>query len=247
MTKLDVQSYVNEHNYMIEAAYNLSAIEQKLIIAMASMIDENDTEFKTYKLKISDFLEFIDSTDQKKYKQLPKITKGLMQKVMHIRTMDNDLIQVAWLSSAVYRHKQGILELEFSPKLKPYLLELKEEVTTRFQIGNIGRLKSKYSIRIYRLLKENMLQGITNPTYAVDDLRTMFGIEPGEYKLYGHLKDKVLNVAQQELKEKTDLRFEIEEDGPRRKVTSITFKIYNNEPASLNKALLLKKATELIS
>lgn len=245
MNEINVKSYVNEHNYMVEAAYKLSAIEQKLIIAMASMINDDDTEFNTYKLKISDFLEFIDSTDQKKYKELPKITRTLMKKVMDIRTEDNVLTQVAWLSSATYRPKQGILELEFSQKLKPYLLQLKEEVSTKYRIDNIGRLRSSYSIRVYRLLKENILKGCSSCTYRLDELKTMFGIEPNEYKMYGHFKDKILLVAQNELKEKTDIRFDMAENGPRKKVEFITFYIYENEPVYLNEDTKLLKKSDL--
>jgi plasmid replication initiation protein len=131
-----------------------------------------------------------------------------------------------WLASAEYFIGQGYMELEFSPKLKPYLLQLKERFTT-YRLHNVMQLRSVYSIRIYELLKQYALIGTR--LFELDDLKFILGIEKNEYEKYGHFKSKVLKVAQKELNEKTDISFEFEEIKSGRKVAKINFIIHKKE------------------
>ncbi|XZK86037.1 replication initiation protein (plasmid) [Clostridium perfringens] len=110
-------------------------------------------EFKPYIFKISDFMELLGVNTKTKYTEIPKITKDLMKKVFEIEE-DDVIIQTAWLSSATYKKGSGIVELEFSPKLKPYMLKL-NSMFTQYKLANILSMKSKYSPRIYEILKCN--------------------------------------------------------------------------------------------
>ena len=44
-----------------------------------------------------------------------------MQKVFEIK-QENNITQLSWLTSADYEQGSEIVELEFNPKLKPYML-----------------------------------------------------------------------------------------------------------------------------
>ena len=145
---MDKNYIVKKSNYFImNCSYDLSLEEQKLILTLSSMVQPTDEEFKPYKFKISDFIKLLGVETQTKYTEIPKITKELMKKVFEIEEND-ELIQIAWLSSAKYKKGSGMVELEFSPKLKPYMLQLKEKFT-QYQLANILSMKSKYSPRIY--------------------------------------------------------------------------------------------------
>ncbi|NGT79626.1 replication initiation protein, partial [Clostridium perfringens] len=139
---------VTKSNYFImNSSYDLSLEEQKIILTLASMVQPNDEEFKPYIFKISDFMELLGVNTKTKYTEIPKITKDLMKKVFEIEE-DDVIIQTAWLSSATYKKGSGIVELEFSPKLKPYMLKL-NSMFTQYKLANILSMKSKYSPRIY--------------------------------------------------------------------------------------------------
>jgi len=222
-TDLSKSYMVKKSNHLIEAQYKLSLGEQKLILVMASMINANDKDFCIYRIKIKEFMDFLGVKSNNSYAEIKDITENLMKKVLVIKK-PRSTIQVAWLASAEYFDGKGYVELQFSPKLKPYLLSLKERFT-RYQVKNIIQLKSNYSIRIYELLKQ--YEKIGQRTIELDELKNILGIKTGEYKLYGHFKSKILKVAQKELADKTDLSFEYEEIKHGRKVGEIRFLIHS--------------------
>ena len=43
---------IRKSNFLIEASYKLSLVEQRIVMVLASMIKQEDDEFKKYLLKI---------------------------------------------------------------------------------------------------------------------------------------------------------------------------------------------------
>lgn len=223
---MDKNYVVTKANALITASYDLSLQEQKIILILASMVQPTDEEFREYKFRVKDFIDTLEIKDQSKYTELPKVTKELMKKVFEIREGD-DILQLAWLSSARYKTKEGTLTLKFSPDLKPYMLKLKE-LYTSYKISNILSLKSKYSLRLYELLKSNEFKGKWE--VDLDVLKKLLGVTEKSYSVYQNVKNRIILHAQKELKGKTDIRFEFEEVKTGRKVTSIRFYIHKNTP-----------------
>ncbi|WP_338631937.1 replication initiation protein [Clostridium baratii] len=216
---------VTKANSLINANYNLSLQEQKIILILASMVQPYDEEFQEYKLEIKELLKLLDIKDQSKYIELPKITKELMKKVFEIKE-GKEILQLAWLSSARYKTQKGELYIKFSPDLKPYLLKLKS-LYTSYKLDNILTLKSKYSIRVYELLKSNEYKN--QYECSINDLKKKLYIIEKSYDIYQNFKNRVIIKAQKELKEKTDIEFEFEEIKTGRKVTALKFFIKENE------------------
>jgi len=123
-------------------------------------------------------------------------------------------VQATWLENS------NQVELEFSPKLKPFLLQLKLEFT-KYKLGNVIHLKRIYSIRIYELLKQ--YEKIGKRRFDIPTLRNTLGIKDNEYQQFCDFRRWVLKVAQQELAEKTDIAFEWEEEKIKQKCVAITF------------------------
>lgn len=218
---------VTKSNYFImNSSYDLSLEEQKIILTLASMVQPEDEEFKPYIFKISDFMNLLGVNTKTKYTEIPKITKELMKKVFEIEE-DDIIIQIAWLSSATYRKGSGIVELEFSPKLKPYMLKL-NSMFTQYKLANILSMKSKYSSRIYEILKCNEFKKQGFIEIEILELRRLLKAE-NIYPLYADFKRYIIIRTQKELKKLTDIWFEFEEIKIGRKVTSIKFYIYSNK------------------
>ncbi len=229
---MDKSYLVTKSNYFImNSSYDLSLEEQKLILTLASMIQPTDEEFKPYKFKIADFMKLLGVDTKTKYTEIPKITKELMKKILEIDEGDK-LIQAAWLSSAVYEKGTGYVELEFSPKLKPYMLQLKERFT-QYQLANVLNMKSKYSPRIYELLKCNEFKKQGYIEIEITELRKFLKVE-NMYPRHYDFKKKIIMQAQKELKNVSDISFDFEEIKTGRKVTSVKFYIKSNKAKSIN-------------
>lgn len=223
---MDKSYIVTKSNYFImNCSYDLSLEEQKIILVLASMVQPEDEDFKPYKLKIKDFMNLLDVDTKTKYANVPRVTKELMQKVFEIKEGKKTL-QIAWLSSAEYEQGSGQVELEFSPKLKPYMLKL-NCLFTQYKIENILCMKSKYSPRMYEILKCNEFRKQKNVEIEVAELRRLFKAE-NIYPKYNDFKKKIILKTQTELKEKADVYFDFKEIKTGRKVTSYKFEIISN-------------------
>lgn len=229
---MDKNYLVTKSNYFImNCNYDLSLQEQKVILTLASMVQPNDEEFKPYIFKISEFMKLLGVEDKSKYTEIPKITKELIKKAFEIQE-GNTLIQTAWLSSARYEKGSGAVTLKISPDLKPYMLKL-SSMFTQYKLANILSMKSKYSPRIYEILKCNEFKQQGFIEIEIEELRKLIKSE-NVYPLYANFKQKLLLVTQKEIHKLTDISFEFEEIKTGRKITSLKFYIYGNK--SNNKA-----------
>lgn len=234
---------VTKANTLITSNYDLSLEEQRIILTLASTVQPDDEDFKPYKFKISDFMQLLGIEDKSKYSIIPKVTKELMKKVFEIEN-GNKITQIAWLSSAEYEKGSGIVELEFSPKLKPFMLGLKEFYTS-YRLKNILELKGKYSIRMYEIIKSNEFKKVAEIT--VDELRKILKADKGSYLVYQNFKNRIIIQAQKELKEKTDISFDFEEIKTGRKVTALRFYIHSNKERIMNKSISIDEVSIGIS
>ncbi len=209
---------VSKSNTLIEANSRLNLVEQKILLCLASNIEPNDRDFKTYTFPIKHFHDLLGLNGSTKYSELSKITKELLSKVIEIRTGE-ELIQVSWLSSAIYNRNKGTIDMRFDPLLKPFLLELSSKFTS-YRLANVVKLKSTYAIRIYELLKQ--YEDLKERTISLENLR--YYLDAMDiYPNYANFKQRVLKPSQKELDQKTDISFEFEEIKLGRKVQKIKF------------------------
>lgn len=227
VVEANTNNLVTKSNLLIEANYKLGVTEQKIILCIASKIQPDDSDFKTYTLPIKEFNKLLGLKGTPKYTELRKITKELMQKVFEIR-IENKVIQVAWLSYVAYNVTEGTIDIRFDPFLRPYLLQLKKEFTS-YKLDNVVKLKSSYAIRIYELLKQ--YERVQERTFSLEHLRRLLGAEE-LYPAYGNFKQRVLIPAQKELEKKTDITFELEEMKSGRRVDKVKFVIRSKRKAA---------------
>ena len=210
----------------MNSSYDLSLEEQKIILTLASMVQPEDEDFKSYKFRIADFMKLLRVENKSKYVVIPKITKELMKKVFEIEE-GKKLIQTAWLSGAMYEKGTGYVELTFSSYLKPYMLKL-NTMFTQYKLSNILSMKSKYSPRLYEILKCNEFKKQKYIEIDIYELRKLMRCDL-IYPLYADFKRRVIDQAQKELKNLSDISFDFEEIKTGRTITSLKFYIYSNK------------------
>lgn len=169
---------VAEANVLIEAKTNLTLHEERLLHILVSRISPSDTDFKTHLFRVSDIAGKLEITDKNFYKRVRELIRKLQGKVVTIDDRNNrTTLEATWLSSAKYYHGRGIIELEFSHQLKPYLLQLTQNFT-KFKLWNILYLRSANSLKLYKLLKRYLPLG-KRKFHSIQELKTTLDLEPG--------------------------------------------------------------------
>ena len=238
VVEMKKQLCVNQDYQLVNAKYKLNTSEIKFILCAISQIDSiRDEVLKDYEIKISELEQTLQAEQHET--RLKQFAKKIMSKPLEVPTADGWLI-ANWFSDVEYIRGQAKFIVRFSEKLKPYLLDLKERFVS-YNLKYILPLTSTYSVRIYQLLKE--YEKLQVRYFDVDELQELLQV-PKSYKRYDNFKRKILQVAEKELKEHTDIHFTLEEEKTGRKVTRLLFKIHPNINNKSTNAPVLFNAEE---
>jgi plasmid replication initiation protein len=229
---------VLQSNKLIEARYSLTVGEQRLILAMVSMIHPDDADFFDYEITIKNFSALMGVDLKNAYREVEIISARIMSRILHIKEQDGWL-RIGWISSCRYNKKKGSIALSFDPKLKPYLLRLKREFT-KYNLSIAAQFQSTYSIRIYQLLKQ--YKNIGYREFRVVELKEILGIKTNQYPAFKDFYRRVIGQAKKEFEKKDgsgnsrcDLTFELEKIKEGRRITRLKFIIieqkYRETPA----------------
>ncbi len=223
---------IRKANELVEARYRYDIWETRMFAHVVSLVRSDDRDFQEYKVFLRDVIRaFGIDEGGKAYRAMVEGAKGLVNKKLFIeRERDGRPTELeTWLfTSAEYFKDDSAgshIVVTFHPALKPYLLELKQRYLV-YDIRNILRLTSAYSVRMYELLKQ--YEKLGKRSFDVEHLKLTLGIRAHEYKLYGHFKDKVILKSQADLAAETDISFEFVEHKQGKKIKSITFRIFPN-------------------
>jgi len=246
MERVYYMSDINQKNLMVTqanqvalASYSLTLEEKRLILFLTSLIEQNDKDFKIYRIPITDIMGFLDIKGKAFYTRLRKIAKTLRSRPLSIEKPNGGWIETGWISKAEYKPKgedglkYACLDLSFDPGMKPYLLQLKSQFFS-YMLANVANLKSIYSIRFYEIFASYRRLG--HVTLEVEDLKKRLQISD-KYKVFKDFRVRVIIPAQKELKEKTDIYFEYTEERQRRKVARIHFTIHSQANPHSNKQI----------
>ncbi|MBU3114756.1 replication initiation protein [Clostridium lacusfryxellense] len=229
---LNKESWICKDNRLINASYKLNLGELKLILAISSMVNPLDKEFKDYIISIKDFAKLLDvnlSTNKNFYSRIKRASGLLLSKRVTIHESDGDF-QTVWLSGIKYYDNEGKVAVSFHPRLIEYYLQLQQY--TKYRLKNITDLNSEYSLKLYEILKQ--YEKVGERIYDLEELKKFLGIE-NQYNRYYNLKKRILLVTQKEINEKTDIFFEFEEIKEGRSIKAIRFYIKANK--TKNKAI----------
>lgn len=224
------------------AKTKMTATELKVFYQTTTLIDSvNDTEFNEYTMNIKDFCEATNLNDTNR-DFIVKTCKSLLRQVFEMEQENGDYIGYTIFKKMHYRHKEQKINFAFNDEMKPYLLQLQKNFTQIKEVKHIKNFESKYAIRIYAMLKDSRL---INPLeIEVEKLAEILQL-PKSYKDFFKINEKVLQVATQEINEKSDLIItKIEPtEKQRKKIIKIAIHFKTKEPVKENQEQT-KKARE---
>ena len=225
--KIEDYYKVSKSNILIDSAYSLSANEQKVLLTAISLINPEDNDFKPYRVSVSAIREILGITNNSFYNQIKGMTENIINNSFTYKdTESKRQLQVpSWFATCEYFDGEGVIEFEFSPKVKRLLLQLRKNFTS-YMLSYAVKLKSKYSIRIYEILKK--IENMKSVVFYIDEIKNILSID-SQYKQYNHFKINVLEKARKEINKSTDIRFSYKELKTGRKIDRIKFNVSKNK------------------
>jgi plasmid replication initiation protein len=232
-----------EANTLLEAKHSFNLVELKMLLMAVAKIRREDKGFSVYRIYTSEFRDLAAiKSNNAYYKYLRQIARSLRRKEVEIETEHGHLITGYFSDIELYKN-HGYMDFYISPKMKPYLLQLRENFTI-YDIRNVINCKSVYSIRMYQLLKQ--YEKIGQRTIHLKDLKIMLGLGKDKYPRWNNFRSRILEVARKELKKHSDIYFEYETKRQGRLIDKIIFhikkqrqrRLFDNEDFIKNEAVV---------
>ena len=214
---------VRLHNNLIEAIFSLSVDAKKILLVIWLHSDGKKNRLEIYQGEIFDKVGIDFAHLNTKHRE--EIIEELMTKIVTIRKIDNPQ---NWQKIQLIRdteYQTGLLKVDISPKLLPYIEEARERLFTRLHIQNIKPLTSIYAVRLYLLAKQFDDTGWRE--LDVNEFRKMLELGNKYYRIFD-LKKRVLEPAKRQINERTDINIDYELIKQGRKYTKIRLKIEKN-------------------
>ena len=223
MKKLKEQRQHNviKSNVLIQKSrHDLSLAEQKILLSLVQMIEPEDIEFKEYKFSIKDFCNLcgIDDRSGKNYEDIKKIVKTLSDKSYWIKEGEEVEKLIRWINQPSINPGTGTIKVKLDDMMKPYLLQLKEYFT-QYSLYYTLAMKSKYSLRLYELLKS--YQNLKKKPFDIEKIKIMLMAQ--NYEKWTDFKINVIDKAVNEINFLTDISVTYELTKTGRQFTEITF------------------------
>ncbi len=195
---------VKSNDLIRKNRFSLSITEQKIVLYLISKIKPTDTDLFEYDFDIKEFCEVCGIYYRPNLSQLKIIIKHLRDKSMWITLPDKSETLVAWIEKPFIYPDKGKVKVRLDRDMIPYLLQMKENFT-KYELIAVLALKSKFSLRLYELLKS--YEYIGKVEISVSNLREMLMLE-NEYPKMADFKRYVIDKSLDEINRFTDIDIE---------------------------------------
>ncbi len=223
---------IRKSNDLIEARYKFDIWETRIFSTVLTQISSEDEDFKVFRITPRDMIKEFDIHNGNAYELLREAAHSLMDKRFFInyevkgavreqrfhiiRSMD----YLKEVSNEAYREENEYIELAIEPEMKQLLLELKSRFTS-YDMRNIIRFRSSYTVRIYEHLKQ--YESIGRRVLDIEYLKRIFELAT-EYPLFANFYQKIIEPALRDINLYADIEItNISKLKNGRKVESLLF------------------------
>lgn len=223
------KNQIVKSNQVIEASYQLSAVEQRIVLAAISRIPKSQpiTDDELYPVSVNE-LQLLGVHEKTAYRDLKEGINRLYERSINL-SIDDKSIKMRWVQEIQFLDSQSIIGIRFSKPILPFISNLSREFT-KYALSDIAGINSGYGIRIYELLVQ--YRQIGKREISVESLRSM--LELGKkYPLFADFKKRVIDTAVDQINECSPLSVSYEQKKTGRKVTHILFS-FKEKSKSIN-------------
>jgi|WetSurMetagenome_2_1015567.scaffolds.fasta_scaffold123620_2 plasmid replication initiation protein len=227
---LDENKLIVKKNLFIEAKFDLTLTELKIVLIALSKIDKYDSDIIESTIQVKDIIELTNIRNKSVYRNIKDTVDNLIGKSLKIKDIKNkEYTAYTWFELINYKYNTGYISIQFNHALSPFLLYLKDNFT-KYILKDVIHMNSKYSIRIYELLKQ--YEKIGHRTIKLEDLKELLCVE-SLYSRYCHFKSRILEPSRKEINKYSDLSVSYKEIKEYRKTIEIEFHIIKSDNKDL--------------
>lgn len=195
-----LQVVVKSNDLVQQTRYNLSLQEQKIILFVISKIKPTDEAFKEYVFDIKELCDVCGIThDKTNFTYIKKSLQSIRDKSFWMKIDDRETV-CSWILKPNLYPKSSVVGVILDEDLKPFLLQLREHFTS-YELGCVLVMQSKYSIRLYEILKSYAY--LEEIELSLVKIREQMMIT--KYEKYQDFRRNVLEKAIDEINTYTDL------------------------------------------
>lgn len=200
---------VVKSNKLNSAVQNLSLPELRIIqLAIVHARETGkglhlDTPLKINALR---YAESFETTPQNAYMRMKEAEETLFNRRFSFIDEQGKVVKSRWIQRVRYLDNEGAIEIIFTYDVVKCITRIDgaEQFFTQYLLSQTASLNSAYSVRLYELLIQWKSAGKT-PVFELELFRGQMGLDDGEYKPMCNFKARVLDLAVNEINQKTDL------------------------------------------
>jgi plasmid replication initiation protein len=242
--KTQLSTLIAKSNVLVEAAYKLTLGEQRLLLAVATVIDTHPdkpavTGETPIDIPAEAIVDLFEIPQKKAYELLTDAAERLAERWVIIDypdplPEDKDLTRTKtrWVSAISYLPGRGSVRLYLAPKIIPFMNKLSGEFT-RYRLQHVAPMTSVYAIRLYELLIQWQMQGEREVT--IEWLKKQFMI-PDNYSRLFNLKRRVIQPAIDQINEHSNLWVKYTQKKSGRNVVALQFQFGHKDCQTPTKA-----------
>ncbi len=217
---------VKANDLITKSRFSLTTQQQKIVLYLISKINPFDTDFQMVEFSIQDFCRAcsIDDRSGKHYEVIKTHIKAIADKSVWVKLENGKETLLRWIEKPYIDERNGTIQIRLDRDMKPFLLQLKKNFT-KYELVFTLYFKSKYTIRLYELIKAwhgSKIEPL-EITISIDELKQRLDSE--KYKESKDFFKRVLNPAVNEINQYSDKRLDFTRIRNGKRYTAIKFQI----------------------
>lgn len=227
-SKKDMKNEVVKTNRLNTVIQNLTLVELRLI--QLAIVDSRDkqqglTADTPLFISAQRYAECFKVESHTAYEVLKSIEKTLFDRRFTFVNERQNEVKSRWISQVEYHKNEGGISIIFTPAVVNEITRIDgyERAFTKFLLEQTANLNSVYSARLYELLKQWLKAKKAN--FELELLRGQLGLGVSDYVRMSDFKKRVLDLAVNEINEKTDLNVSYTNVKQGRQIVGFNFKI----------------------
>ncbi|QRO12256.1 replication initiation protein RepM (plasmid) [Moraxella osloensis] len=203
---------VVKKNRLNECMQNLTLSELRLMqLAIVDFRNKSEFDEKAIvEIHANTYAETFNVSRQTAHEIILQAEKTLFQRQFTYINDEGKTVKSRWIGHVEYSDNSIKIGLSVPVIDAISRIDGKETPFTRYHIEQTHTLTSRYSLRLYELVIQYLKIGKT-PVFELKKFRFQLGLLPTEYEKMSNFKKKVLDLAVNEISEKTNITVSYEQ------------------------------------